>query len=284
MEAGMFRSLSPAAIGVKVSNLAEGLDLAARHGFEGYHFSIVEAAGLGAGRVGELVEARGMRLSAFGLPVDYRGDEAAWKRDLHALPRLARVAAGLGVRRTSTWLMPCSDELAYEENFAFHLQRLGPVAAILADYGIELGLEYVAPRTFREGRRFAFVHNMQQMAGLCRAVGPNAGFLLDCWHWYNAGETVEDLLRLGPGQVVDVHVSDAPAGLPREAQVDHVRSLPGETGVIDCARFLSALAEIGYDGPVMAEPFSEEVRRLSAEEACAVAAAALDKVWKEAGL
>jgi predicted xylose isomerase-like sugar epimerase len=47
---------------------------------------------------------------------------------------------------------------------------------------------------------------------------------------------------------------------------------------------LGALAEIGYDGPVMVEPFSEEVRLLSDKEACAVVAAALEKVWEKGGL
>ena len=44
----MFRSLSPGAIGASVENLADGLDLAARHGFAGYHFNIGEVAAMGA--------------------------------------------------------------------------------------------------------------------------------------------------------------------------------------------------------------------------------------------
>jgi sugar phosphate isomerase/epimerase len=63
-----------------------------------------------------------------------------------------------------------------------------------------------------------------------------------------------------------------------------VRTLPGETGVIDIAGFLQALRKIGYEGPVMVEPFSERVRQLPPEEACAATAAALNKVWRQAGL
>ena len=80
-----------------------------------------------------------------------------------------------------------------------------------------------------------------------------------------------------------MHVNDAP-GLPVEAQVDHVRAMPGETGVIDIAAFLGALAEIGYDGPVMAEPFSERVGGLPPAEACAETVASLRKVRDRAGL
>ena len=42
----MLCSLSPGAIGASVENLADGLDLAARHGFAGYHFSIGEVAAM----------------------------------------------------------------------------------------------------------------------------------------------------------------------------------------------------------------------------------------------
>jgi sugar phosphate isomerase/epimerase len=279
----MFRSLAPGAIGVKVGSLAEGLALAARHGFEGYHFGISEAAQLGAGQTADLAAAAKVRLSAWGFPVNFRGSEADWRRDLEALPALAKVAGQLGVRRTATWIMPCSDELSYEQNFKFHAERLQPAAAILAGEGIHLGLEYIGPKTLWSSKKHPFAHTMEQMGELCRAIAPNVGFLLDAWHWYTAGETIADLERLSPAQAVDVHVNDAPAK-PREEQVDNVRTLPGETGVIDIAGFLGTLKKIGYEGPVMVEPFSEKVRQMPAEEACAATAAALQKVWQQAGL
>ena len=279
----MFRSLSPGAIGVKVNSLSEGLALAARHGFAGYHFGIGEAAQLGAARAADLAAAAKVRLSAWGLPVDFRGAEANWRRDLEALPALAKVAGQLGVRRTATWIMPCSDELTYEENLKFHASRLKPAAAILAEEGIHLGLEYIGPKTLWASKKHPFAPTMEQMGELCRAAGPKVGYLLDAWHWYTAGETTADLERLSPQQAVDVHVNDAP-DLPRDQQIDNVRTLPGETGVIDIAGFLGALKKIGYDGPVMVEPFSERVRQLPAEEACAATAAALQKVWRQAGL
>ena len=174
---------------------------------------------------------------------------------LAQLPALAKVAAALGVRRTATWIAPASDELTYRENFAFHVERLRPAAAVLANAGVWLGLEYVAPKTSRLRKKHEFVHAMEQMAELCRAVGENAGFLLDSWHWYTARETAADVRRLRPEQVVDVHVNDAPAGVEIDDQLDNVRDLPGATGAIDIAAFLSALQHIGYDGPVMVEPF-----------------------------
>ena len=63
-----------------------------------------------------------------------------------------------------------------------------------------------------------------------------------------------------------------------------MRGLPGESGVIDIAAFLQTLKIIGYDGPVMVEPFSQRLRDMGAEEASAATGAALGKVWKQAGL
>ena len=239
---------------------------------------------MGAEEALALAERKGVRLSAWGFPVDFRGEEAAYQASLAQLPALAKVAAALGVRRTATWLMPTSDELTYQENFAFHVERLRPAAAVLADEGVRLGLEYVAPKTLWSSKQYEFVHTMEQMEELCQAVGENVGFLLDSWHWYTAHETAEDVRRLRPEQVVDVHVNDAPAGVEIDDQLDNVRDLPGATGVIDIATFLSALQHIGYDGPVMVEPFSERVRAMEREEAVAATAAALGRVWEQAGL
>ena len=43
-------------------------------------------------------------------------------------------------------------------------------------------------------------------------------------------------------------------------------------------------ANIGYNGPVMVEPFSETVRKMGDEDACAATAAALQQVWDAPGL
>ena len=82
---------------------------------------------------------------------------------------------------------------------------------------------------------------------------------------------------------VHVHVNDAP-DIPVNDQVDNLRCLPGATGVIDIATFLGTLKEIDYSGPVMVEPFSQEIRAMDNDGACAATKAALDKVWVQAGL
>ena len=280
----MYRSLGPGAIGVQVERLADGLDLAARHGFAGYHFSIAEVAAMGATAALDLAESKGVKLSGWGFPLHFRGDEAAYNEGMQQLPSMAKVAAEVGVLRTATWIMPASDERTYDDNFSFHLERLKPAALILAEYGIRFGLEYVGPKTLWDSKQYSFAHNMEQMGKLCRAIGPNMGFLLDSWHWYTSHETAEDLRSLTAEQVVDVHINDAPVGVDVDEQLDNVRDLPGATGVIDIATFLRALQGMGYDGPVMVEPFSQRIRDMESEDAVAATAKAMDEVWEQAGL
>jgi sugar phosphate isomerase/epimerase len=47
--------------------------------------------------------------------------------------------------------------------------------------------------------------------------------------------------------------------------------------VIDVAAFLKTLRQIGYDGPVRAEPFNQKLNAMDNEEACAAVAAAMKK-------
>jgi sugar phosphate isomerase/epimerase len=84
---------------------------------------------------------------------------------------------------------------------------------------------------------------------------------------------------------VVVHVNDAPAGIARDDQIDTVRTLPMETGIIDLVGFMRALQEVGYDGPVMPEPFSRRINDLAAtdpETAAREAARSMDTLWRAA--
>jgi sugar phosphate isomerase/epimerase len=119
---------------------------------------------------------------------------------------------------------------------------------------------------------------MAEMKDLIAEINrDNVGFLLDSWHWHTAQETVADLLSLRGSDVVLCHLNDAPAGIPVEQQIDSRRELPCATGVIDVKGYLGAMRQIGYDGPVVCEPFSQELRKLPPEQALSAVAAAVKK-------
>ena len=177
-------------------------------------------------------------------------------------------------------MRPTHDSLTYLANFRQHQQRLSEVAQILADHQLRFGLEYVGPKTSWTAGRFPFVHTMTEARELLAAIAqPNVGLVLDSWHWYTAHETRDDLLSLSNQDIVACDLNDAPQGVEIDAQVDSRRELPAATGVIDLKAFLSALVELGYDGPVRAEPFNRDLNALPNAEAVAATAAALNKAF-----
>lgn len=284
----MFTNLSLGAIGVKAS-LVEGIKLAKSVGFEGLEVDIREVAKhveeKGLEEVKRLFEEAGVRPGGWILPLDWRGEEAAYREGLAQLPRLAEVALSIDSRRVPTWVLPFSDERPFKENFNWHRDRFEPIARLLTEHGCSLGLEFIGPKTSRARHRYEFIYTLDGMLELCEAIGTgNVGLLLDSWHWYTSRGTVEDLRRLRSSQVVYVHINDAPKGVPVDEQIDNVRCLPGETGVIDLKGFLESLQAIGYDGPVTPEPFSQKLRGMPALEAVRVTRDALLKVWTAAGL
>ena len=284
----MFKGLSPGAIGVQANTLEEALAAAKTGGFGGVEINVGEITGRveksSAASVTDLFAAAGIQPAGWGLPTDWRGDEAAWSAGLNDLPRLARAAAAIGATRTMTWIMPCSDTRPYDENRDFHVTRFTPIARILAEEGVSLGLEFIGPKTLRDTQAHSFIHTMGEMLDMGQLIGPNVGLLLDAYHWYTSHGTLADLAALKPAQVVYVHVNDAPAGVPVDEQLDGVRALPGATGVIDIAGFLSSLQQIGYDGPVTPEPFVDLSHLPSDAERLNTVGAAMDDIWQKAGL
>ncbi len=282
----MYRALQPGAVGISGSlSLETRLKLAADNGFEGLYVSIGEVMKTGVGEIRDMFDKFGLKPAAWGFPLEFRDDRETYEKSLKELPSKAAAAKEFGCLRTSTWLPPASNTLSFEENFKFHAERLRPAAEILKDYGCRLGLEFVGPKTSRQGQKYEFIYNMDGMLELCDEIGTgNVGLLLDVWHWYTSHGTADDLRKLTDDNVVDVHVNDAPEGVPVDEQIDNIRRLPGETGVIDIATFLKSLDEIGYTGPVMAEPFRKDLSEIPNDEAARTVGASMAKVWKLAGL
>ena len=106
-------------------------------------------------------------------------------------------------------VIPFSDELPFKENFDLHVKRVKAVASILNEYNCVLGVEFIAPKTLRLGRKYEFIHDMKGMLDLLEAVGAdNVGLLLDSWHWYTSHGTIDQILELKGDDVVYVHIND----------------------------------------------------------------------------
>lgn len=284
----MFKNLNTGAIGIRGYNLAQTLELAAKIGFGGIDFDIREAAQLandkGIDHVRQLFAQHGLKPGAWGLPVAWRED--SWQDDVKQLPELAAVAQALGALRTTTWCPPSSAEQPFAENFNWHVERYGGIAEALKPYGIRFGIEFIGPQTLRPTNQHDFVYSMAGMLELIDAIGTgNVGLLLDAWHLYTSGESLDDLDAISNDQVVNVHVNDAPEGLSMAEYDDHDRRLPMETEVMDLPGFMRKLVAMKYDGPVTAEPFSQRLNALdNPQEAAQITAGYMDKMWTAAGL
>jgi len=273
----MYKCLNPAVIGVSLDWEA-CLPLAKDNGFEGIDLRLDPA--IPAARYRDALAQHGLKPGGMGLPFHMNDDQIKVTEALESLPSVCKRASEIGLTRLYTWIMPFSEHLTWKENFQFHVERLGMAARILADHGCRLGLEFIGPRTAREGHKYSFVHTLQGMLELAEAIGANVGLLLDAWHWYASLGTLGELHSLENQNVVYVHVNDAPAGVPIEQQQDLVRRLPGATGVIDIAGFLHALRQIGYDGPVVPEPFDQSLKALPPEMAVQRTGQAMQQVWE----
>src|SRR5215472_3029641 len=268
------------------ANFNESMDLAVKYGFEGLDPDpnfFASLGGDGLKRLLDDLQAKNLKFGAAGLPVEFRKDEATFSEGLKKLPATADILQKAGIWRVSTWVLPCSNELTYLQNFRQHADRLRQCAKILDDHGQKLGLEYVAPRTLWRSQRHPFVHTLSEMKELVVAIGTNnLGIQLDSWHWFNAQETAKDLVTLRGSDVLTVDLNDAPRGLTLDRYQDDHRELPAATGVIPVSEFLRALVQIGYDGPIQAEPFNAALRAMPLDQACASASSAMKKAFSVA--
>ncbi|MTB50494.1 sugar phosphate isomerase/epimerase [Lewinella sp. W8] len=271
-------SLKADAIGVSGSP-TEMLEGAIKHGYDALSVPAQWLEGMTAKeRQGFAARARSNDISwgANGLPIEFRRSEQQFRADLGALPQHAANLRSIGVTRIGTWIMPCHESLTYRDNFDQHASRLRDAARILREEGIRLGLEYIGTRSLRHSQRFAFISTGRELRQLIDAIGEeNVGVILDSFHWYTSGESVEDLKQWSNEEIVAVDVNDANPKLSREDQADTARELPGASGVIDLNGFLGFLHERKYEGPVRAEPFSATLNGMDNDLAMAATYAAV---------
>lgn len=269
-------------IGVK-ANLQEGIAMAAKYGFEAVDTGVGELTALSDSAMSRLLDDMAAKKLVFGSvaqSVPVAEPEEKFAEFIKGLPATARTLQRARMKRCCSWVFPVDNRLTYLQNFRLHAKRFGETAGVLGDHGILFGLEYLGPKTSWTNGKYPFIHNMESMKELIAETGKrNLGFLLDSWQWYTSSETVADLLTLKNSDIVAVHINDAPAGVPVDQQVDNRRGLPLETGVIDIGGFLNALNQVGYDGPVAAEPFSAELRKLPLDEAVSQTAQAVKKAF-----
>lgn len=278
----MFTSFNPSALGIN-TDMIGAITLASRYGWDACDLPIVEAVHLATStspdEVAGFFTESSLRFGGWRLPLDWT--KPYNQTDLATLDTQAALASKLGCTRVCKSVKSVSDERPFRENFAFHVAQLRPISRILAEHGCRLGLEFIGPRTKRETGRYGFIHSLDAMLCLVEAIGPNVGLLLDSWHWYTSLGTLSDIRSLSSSEIVYVHINDAPPNVAIEEQIDKIRLLPGSTGIIDIAVFIRTLYDIGYDGPITAEPFGHSFIGLTNDQICQIAHARVRHVLNQ---
>ncbi|HET9479862.1 MAG TPA: sugar phosphate isomerase/epimerase [Pyrinomonadaceae bacterium] len=85
---------------------------------------------------------------------------------------------------------------------------------------------------------------------------PNLGLVIDSFHFYAGGSTIEMVEALDPELIYIFHINDA-ENLPREQLQDSHRLLPG-LGILPLRELLAAFRRIGYDKVASVEIFRPE--------------------------
>jgi len=135
-------------------------------------------------------------------------------------------------------------------------------------------LREIAERFKDRRARFAFeflgfswcsVSTLEQCLAIVKAVNrDNVGMVLDTFHFHAGGSSLAAIRAVEKEKLFVFHINDA-EGLPRAELQDAHRLFPGE-GAVPLREIVSALRQIGYDGPVSLEMFRPEYWRRPPEE------------------
>jgi sugar phosphate isomerase/epimerase len=219
-------------------------------------------------------------------PLPFGGDDQAFREALTQLADDAAFTAAIGCRKMMV-VLPASTTEPKQEQLKLVRDRFAAIADVLQRSQIRLGLEFLGPLYFRQGRAGGppatpFVWNLPETLALAKDCGPNIGVVLDVWHWHHSGSTIGDILAADTSRIVHIHVSDAKETPPAEVR-DNQRLMPGE-GIIDLTGFFQALKKIGYADGVSPEPLGRIPTEMSPEDAARLALQTTTAVMKKAGV
>jgi sugar phosphate isomerase/epimerase len=278
---GMFIALNTSLVGGKVP-WPDFARLAAKVGYGGTDLDLPAAMRNGLDATKALMTELKLQISFTGLPVNpTRGDEAAFRKGMETFEDQVKFAAGVGCSRMMVVVLPAS-ETPKEELRKMLLGRFQLIGPVLAKYHMRCGLEFLGPLHFRQGPPYPFIWQMNEMVEFAKDCGPSFGVVLDVWHWYHSGATLDDIRKAGSSRIVLVHLSDA-ARMPPEQVRDNARLLAGE-GAIDLVGIFKTLKNMDWEGSVSPEPLGRIPKEMSAEDGARLGLESAQAIMRKAGI
>ena len=187
-----------------------------------------------------------------------------------SLAGIDAVAEAFGGRHVSAGEFRGDLALDTEERLAGAAAALRVNADRLARRGLLVAVEAFPWSTIADVRTAADL--------VARSGAPNAGLMIDVWHFYNTGAKLEQLDDLPGAGIAAVQLNDGPRvydDFLRYARSE--RKLPGK-GELDVVGLIRAVARNGFAGPYCVEVNTPEFRALPVDEAARQAADAANEV------
>lgn len=137
-----------------------------------------------------------------------------------------------------------------DEIISESVRVLNELADIATKYDVSLAFEFL-------GQSDCSVPTLGLAHDIVKRLGrENVGLVIDSFHYYAGGSTIDMVLSLDPKLLYIFHINDA-EDLPREQLEDRHRLLPG-LGILPLSELTSAFRQIGYDRVASVEIFRPE--------------------------
>jgi len=175
-------------------------------------------------------------------------DAKAWEEIKAECEKLCEVAAKIGC----PFIVVVPGKLpgngaSRAEVIAESVRVLGELCDIAALHDVALAFEFL-------GQTDCSVQTLDLAHEIVRATGrPNLGLVIDSFHFYAGGSTIEMIEAVDPKLIYVFHINDA-EDLPREQLLDKHRLLPG-LGILPLREMIAAFRKIGYDNVASVEIF-----------------------------
>ena len=262
------------------NSFVERCEAAAAAGFSGIGLHIDDlprtiAAGVDAAAMRAVLRNNGLALVEIEFLAGWAVGSTRTGGISPALAGVEAVADALGGRQVSAGEFSAGMPLDTEEALHRAANALRANADRLAERGLLVALE-------------SFPWSALANVGIAidllrRAQAPNAGLLIDVWHFYNGGGDPGQLVDLPTAGIAGVQLNDG--SLVHDDFQQHARAqrqLPGE-GELDVVGLIEAVHRAGFTGPYCVEVNTPEFRSLPVAEAARRAADTATSVLRMAG-
>ncbi|HWO73928.1 MAG TPA: sugar phosphate isomerase/epimerase family protein [Dehalococcoidia bacterium] len=199
-------------------------------------------------------------------------DPAVREQARKAETRLYEVADALGGLNLN---VGCSEPAGQLPPLEAVAERLAAICDRAKAHGLRVAVEFMP---------WTAIPDVATAWRIVEAAGrPNAGILLDAWHYFRGAADPAQLRAVPPEKIMAVQLNDGSASLVGTVQQDarRRRRLPGQ-GDFDLTGLVRLLDEMGVNAPYAVEVMSEDLAAMDVEQAAAAAFGAASAVLEKA--